>query len=118
MSYLIEVPVDGGRLFVQADESQLPGNLELAARSGEVVAAVSQSLERSLDQLQPAITAMTRRLRALSPDTFTVEFGLVLGAECGLVVAKGSSEAHLTLTMSWSGRDPQGPAGRRASEDG
>jgi Trypsin-co-occurring domain 1 len=116
MSYLIEVPVDGGRLFVEADESRRPGNLELAARRpGEVVAEVSQSLERSLDQLQPAITAMSRRLRAMSPDTFTVEFGLVLGAECGLVVAKGSSEAHLTLTLSWSGRDPN-PS--HASEDG
>jgi Trypsin-co-occurring domain 1 len=117
MSYVVEVPVEGGSLLVEAGEGQLPGDLELAARRpGEVVAQASQALEQSLDQLKPAVTAMVRRLKSISPDAFTVEFGVVLGAECGLVVAKGTSEAHLTITLSWSGSS--GPDGASADEDG
>ena len=118
MSYLVQVPVEGGgSLLVQAGDEELPGDLDLAARRpGEIVAQASQALEQSLDQLKPALSAMTRKLRSISPDAFTVEFGVVLGAECGIVVAKGTSEAHLTITLSWNGSG--GPNGKPADEDG
>lgn len=110
MSFLVEVPVEGGILFVEAGSAELPGDLELAARRpGEVVARASQTLERSLDQLKPGIMAMVRRLKMMSPDAITVEFGLVLGAEYGIVVAKGSGDVHFTVTMSW---------GKGTSEEG
>jgi len=111
MSYLIDVPVDGGgRLLVEAADWELPSGLELAAvRPGDVVTSAAESLERSLDQLKPALGAVAERLRAVSPDAFTVEFGLTLGAESGLVVAKASGEVHFTVTLSWhktAGEEP------------
>jgi hypothetical protein len=30
-----------------------------------------------------------------------VEFGLTLGAETGVVVAKGTSEMHFAVTLDW-----------------
>jgi Trypsin-co-occurring domain 1 len=39
----------------------------------------------------------------LAPDEVTVEFGLVLGAESGVVVAKGHGEVHFTVTLAWKG---------------
>jgi hypothetical protein len=101
--YLIEVPVEGGgRLLVQVSAAELPGDLELAsARLGEVVARARQSLEQSLDLIKPAIRAVLDRLVAMSPDEVCVEFGLILGAETGLVIAKGSSEMHFAVTLSW-----------------
>jgi Trypsin-co-occurring domain 1 len=108
MTYLLEVPVEGGSLLVEAGEAQLPGALELAARRpGEIVAQASQALERSLEQLKPAMTAISRSLKSISPDEFMVEFGVVLGAEYGVVVAKGTSEAHLNITLSWRGSGKQ-----------
>ena len=101
--YVVEVPVEaGGRLLVEASDWQVPGELELASiEPGEVAARASESLERSLDQLGPAIGAMVNRVKAMGPDEFTVEFGLMLGAECGVIVAKGSSEVNLKVTLSW-----------------
>ena len=32
----------------------------------------------------------------------TVEFGLTLTAETGVMVAKGSAEVHFTVTLAWS----------------
>jgi NTP-dependent ternary system trypsin peptidase co-occuring protein len=104
VSYLIDVPVEGGgRLLVGAAGWQLAGEPELAARPGEIVTRARESLERSLDQLKPALSAVAQRLRAMSPDEFSVELGLTLGAESGLVVAKGSGEVHFTVTFSPGG---------------
>jgi hypothetical protein len=101
--YLIEVPVEGGgRLLVEASKAELPGDLQLAAaRPGEVVARARQSLEQALAQIKPAMRAVLDRLVAMSPDEASVEFGLTLGAETGVVVAKGTSEMHFAVTLSW-----------------
>jgi len=106
--YLIEVPVEGGgRLLVQVSDAELPGDLQLAAaRPGEVVARARQSLEQALDQIKPAIRAVLDRLVAMSADEVSVEFGLTLGAETGVVVAKGTSEMHFAVTLSWTRPHP------------
>ena len=103
MSYLIDVPVEsGGRLLVQASEQDLPGTLELAAmRPGEIVAQAGQTLEQALDALQPAVRAIRDRVAAVAPDEAKVEFGIVLGAESGVVIAKGTAEVHFTVSLTW-----------------
>ncbi|HET8681912.1 MAG TPA: CU044_2847 family protein [Micromonosporaceae bacterium] len=115
MTYLLDVPVEGGgRLLVQASEDELPGGLELAAlRPGEVVARVEKSLEQALDQLRPAVAAVRDRLAAVAPDEMAVEFGIVLGAETGVVVAKGTAAVHFTVSLTWRQprADPAGLAG-------
>jgi hypothetical protein len=104
MTYLVEVPVEGGgRLLVQAAEGDLPGGLELAAgrKPGEIVARAAQPLEHALDELRPAVDAIRNRLETMAPDEVAVEFGIVLSAETGVVVAKGSTEVHFTVTLTW-----------------
>jgi hypothetical protein len=104
MAYVMEVPVTGGgRLLVQVDEDDLPDGLVPAARwrPGQVVVYAKESVEEALDQIKPAINAVAARLKSLSADEVTVEFGLVLGAEGSAVVAKGSVEVHFTVTLVW-----------------
>ncbi len=112
MAYVIEIPVDaGGCLLVQANEDDLPGPLELASlRPGDVVARARESVEAAIDQIKPAVNAVAGRLRAMSTDEVEVEFGLVLGAETGAVVAKGTAEVHFTVTLHWK-REPGEQAG-------
>jgi hypothetical protein len=108
MSYLMEVPVDGGgRLVVQVGDEELPGSLELAARgTGEIVARARQSLEEALDSLGPVVRTVRAKLGEMSPDETTVEFGLLIGGETGIIVAKGTAEVHFTVTLSWKGSGP------------
>lgn len=105
MTYLVEMPVEGGgRLLVEAGTAELPADLELASlRPGAVVTRARESLEKSLDQLRPAVHILSQRLRAMAPDEFSVEFGLTLGAETGVIVAKGTGSVHFTVTLSWKG---------------
>lgn len=89
-------------MLVQVSDAELPGDLPLAStRPGEVVARARQSLEQALDQVTPAMRAMLDRLVAMSPDEVSVEFGLTLGVETGVVIAKGTSEMHFAVTLTW-----------------
>ena len=103
MTYILEVPVEkGGRLLVQAGEDDLPEGLELAAlRPGEVVARARESVETAINQIKPAVSAAVNELKAMSADEVTVEFGIVLGAETGAVIAKGTAEVHFAVTLAW-----------------
>lgn len=112
MAYLIEFPLDGGgRMLVQASDEDLPGDLELASlRPGEIAVRASETVEQAMDRVKPAIGAVVGHLRAMSPDEVAVEFGIVLGAEAGAVIAKGRADVHFTVTATW--RQPAGQAGQ------
>lgn len=101
--YLLEVPVEnGGSLVVEVNENDVPSDLQLASKPGEIAARASQTLEQALDQVKPAIGAVLDKIRTFAPDKVTVEFGLVLGAETGVIVAKGTAEVHFTVTLGWT----------------
>jgi hypothetical protein len=40
-------------------------------------------------------------LKELSPDQTVVEFGLKVGGETGMIIAKGTAEVNFKVTMSW-----------------
>ena len=101
--YLIEIPVEGGgRLVVQASEEDLPGDLQLAGvHPGELITSAGRSVEQILDQTKPALRSVVRTLAAMGPHQVAVEFGVMLSAEIGVVIAKGASEAHFNVTCTW-----------------
>jgi len=113
MAYVMEVPVTGGgQLLVQIDEDDLPSGVVPAARRrpGQVVVLAKESVQEAIDQVKPAIDAVAERLKSLAADQVTVEFGLLLGAEGGAIVAKGKAEVHFTMTLTWGKAAPDGPA--------
>jgi len=104
MAEIVEYPLeDGGVLLVQAAavDSASEG-LGLASSTEEKAVKATETLESALDHVTPALRSVAGKLRELSPDEVTVEFGLTLTAETGVVVAKGSAEIHFTVTLAWS----------------
>ena len=103
MSVLMEVPVDGESvLLVEADRDDIPGGLALASPDpGAPAAKATRSLSASLEQLQPILETVKSRLVAAGPEHFTVEFGVKLGGETGIILAKGTAEVNLKITMTW-----------------
>lgn len=104
VTYVLEIPLNGGdRLLVQASEDDLPPDLELAALSpSAVVSRAKESLEQSLDHVRPAIATVAEKLRALSPDELTVEFGIVFTAGTGAVIARAGADVHFGVTLTWT----------------
>jgi Trypsin-co-occurring domain 1 len=103
MALLLEVPAaDGAVLIVEVDDEDIPEDLVLASPAvGEVAAKATRSLAESLDQLEPLLTAVRERLVASCPDEFAVEFGVKFGGETGIILAKGTAEVNLNITMTW-----------------
>jgi hypothetical protein len=122
VKYVVEMPVAGGGVLrVQSTEDEMPLGLVPAANPldpGTLVAKTDETVQAALDGLTPAITATTNRLRRLAADEVTVEFGLVLGVEGGVIVAKGSAEVHFTVTLTWKHADEKALAAPEESTGG
>jgi hypothetical protein len=106
MPVLMEIPVsdpEGMFLLVEVDHADLPEGLVLASPTvGEVAARATRTLSESLAQLEPVLRTVKNQLTAASPDAFSVELGIKLGGETGLILAKGTAEVNLKITMSWN----------------
>lgn len=104
MTELLEVPLQGGdTLLVEVEAGQLPHDegLILASNAQGVVGRAAVTLEEAFDHLAPTLTAITERLRKVTPHGMTVEFGIKLGGETGLILAKGTAEVNFKISLSW-----------------
>jgi hypothetical protein len=103
MKRLVEFPLeDGTTMLVEIDEPE-QGGLVKASRAGDAIAKAQQTLEKSLEKVQPAAQFVIQQLRKLhdAPDEIQVAFGLKLSAEAGAVLASGGMEANYTVTLKW-----------------
>ena len=113
---LIEVPVGDMTdqvvagttvVLVEADRADIPAGLVLAApQPGEAAAKAARSLAASLDELQPVLRIIREKLVEAAPEQLSVEFGVKLGGETGIIVAKGTAEVNLKITMTWDRTRP------------
>jgi Trypsin-co-occurring domain 1 len=106
MAVLLQVPLEngkgGGSVLVEVDQNEIPGELTLASpEPGQAVARATKSLSESLEQLEPVLRTVKDKLIAATPEHFTVEFGVKLGGETGIILAKGTAEVNLKITMTW-----------------
>jgi hypothetical protein len=58
-------------------------------------------LEEAFGKLKPSLQKIVHQLRELSPAETVVEFGLKIGGEMGVVIARGTAEVNFTVRMSW-----------------
>ncbi|MGH3869618.1 MAG: CU044_2847 family protein [Pseudonocardiaceae bacterium] len=101
---LVAVPLDeGGVIVVEMDHAQ--AGVVKAGRAGQIVGTAAQSLEAALESVAPAAQSILAKLRQARAREITVEFGLMLTAEAGAVIAKTASGCHLKVTLRWDRDD-------------
>ena len=105
MPYLLALPVEAGSeevIIFEVDSAEMPDDLVLASPApGVVIARARVSLEEALGKLKPALHKIVHMLKDMAPDEASVAFGLNIGGETGVIVAKGSAEVNFSVTMSW-----------------
>jgi hypothetical protein len=101
VAYLVAFPSDEGEIIVELNDEQLAGFTPAAVSPGEVAARASDSFEKALDKLLPATRAVSTKLQQLQPDELTVELGVKLTAEAGVILSKAAGEANFTITLKW-----------------
>lgn len=102
MKRLVEFPLeDGTTMLVEIDDPEQGGLVK--ASLSEKIAKAQQTLEKSLERVQPAAQFVIAQLRELhdAPDEVQVSFGLKLSADAGAVLASASAEANYTVTLKW-----------------
>lgn len=103
MAAVVEFTTDDGAVVaVEAVEEQRPGSRLVARGDGTVRAA--RTFEGALEGVRSAAESALRVFRdgALRPDGVEIEFGVKLAAETGAIIAKGTTEGHLVVRLTWS----------------
>ena len=106
MGELIGLPVDAQSanfLVVEVDDAEPSGGLVLAAAPGlaKGIAMAQITLEEALDKLRPSLQKIANVLKDLAPEEAEVEFGLKIGGETGVIIAKGTAEVNFVIRMTW-----------------
>ncbi|MEU6488310.1 CU044_2847 family protein [Streptomyces sp. NPDC046887] len=100
---LLTMPMDSdgsGTVVFEVDGGLGSSDLELAA-GGDVVGRARVSLSEALDHVRPVLTRVIDATRDLGPDEVEVQFGLKMGGETGVIIAKGSAEVNFAVRMVW-----------------
>ena len=105
MTYLLGFQVDEAGddvLVFEADRGEVSDDLVLAsAELGKIADRASLTLTEALAKLRPSLRKIVHLLQELSPDETVVEFGLKIGGETGVIIAKGTAEVNFSIRLSW-----------------
>lgn len=105
MAYLLGVPVSGEGhdvVVFEVDRSEVSEDLVLASQDlDKVTDRARVTLEETLAGLKPSLQKVARLLKEMSPSETVLEFGLKIGGETGIIIAKGTAEVNFTVRMTW-----------------
>jgi Trypsin-co-occurring domain 1 len=111
MGDLVGLPVDADSadiLVVEVDDTQPSGGLVLAAAPDPArgIAKAQVTLEEALTRLKPSLQKLAHMLKETAPEQAEIEFGLKIGGETGVIVAKGTAEVNFIVRMTWKASRP------------
>jgi Trypsin-co-occurring domain 1 len=103
MARFVRMPLeDGGSVVVEvADDGT---DVQRIGRERPAVQDAAETLQQALSRVRPAVDAVLDTVRGMAerPDRVTLEFGIRLSAEAGVVVARAATEANFTVSVEWS----------------
>ena len=108
MKRLVEFPSGSGEpILVEVEDVGLSGETRRGLSTSAVVERAQTSFEDALERARPMASSLVGKLRAIGdtagnpPDEVQVEFGIILSAEAGAVLASASATANYKVTMTW-----------------
>ncbi len=106
---LIEYSGDNSDVFVEVTPADVnSSSLELVADEGEKrrIAKAETTLRQQFMSLKEFTDTLYEPYEksAKTPDELVIEFGIRIGIESGIVVAKGSAEASIMVKATWKRR--------------
>ena len=106
MGYLLDLPVgrDGADILVfEVDRSEVSDDLVLASGDpGRRANHARVTREQAVALLKQSLLKVVHLLKGLSHYETVVEFGLKIGGETGLIIARETADVNFTVRMSWA----------------
>jgi hypothetical protein len=105
MPRLLEFPLKDSLALVTVeveDELRMAGE-ERAGRGGRVVERAKQTFEEALETVKPVIAAVAAKFQdaASTVGEVSVEFGVRMSGETGIVLTKVGVEANFKVSLTW-----------------
>lgn len=87
-------------------------------REGGGPGAAADTVRQAVDRVRPAAQDVLNSLRAMphAPDRVSLEFGVKLSAEAGVVLARAATEAHFKVLLEWEST-PDGEPAREENDE-
>lgn len=111
MRRLVEFPSETGEpILVEVEDVGLAGETRRGLSPSAVVERAQTSFEDALEKSRPMASNLVDKLRDIGdsagnpPDEVQMEFGIVLNAEAGAILASASAGANYKVTMTWRQR--------------
>jgi hypothetical protein len=116
---VVRVPIHAGDdaiAHAEFDVKDTGGMDLLSAGTPGRAASAARALSQSLDTALPALAEVMSKLRhkVADCDEITLQAGLRVGGETGLVFVRGGTDATIGVTVTWR-RQPSNPEGGTGS---
>jgi NTP-dependent ternary system trypsin peptidase co-occuring protein len=108
MKRLIEFEIDGGSIFVEADEVSLEksGRVQRGRSSGDEGDGRAQRFVEAVEKVRPAAEAVLKAFQEMhTPDEIGLEFGIKFSAKAGAILASVDSEATFKVSLKWTNKE-------------
>jgi hypothetical protein len=103
---VVGVPTDFGVVKFEVRDMEGVGR---AGRGAGQLGVIQETYEQGIESVRRLAEHTVKKVRDLSsrPDRVTLELGIKVSAQAGLVVASTSGDANITLTLEWTNEHPQ-----------
>jgi hypothetical protein len=85
----------------EVDSRLVRADLDLAAGDNGVIARARVSLEEALSQVRPTLAKIVHAVHGSGPDEIEIEFGLKVGGDSNVIIAKGTAEVNFAVRLTW-----------------
>jgi hypothetical protein len=108
MKKLVEFPSESEvPILIEVEDVGLGGETRRGMSTSAVVERAQTSFEDALEKARLMASSLVGKLRTIAdtagnpPDEVQIEFGLILSAEAGAVLAAASAGANYKVTLTW-----------------
>jgi hypothetical protein len=107
MSRLIEFALDSKDqtiILVETDDTVPAQGQQQVSLGGAVAEKATQAFDAAVAGIKPVASTIMRQLTAVIPDAdeISVEFGIKLTANAGVIVAGTSAEGNCKVSIKWT----------------
>jgi hypothetical protein len=103
---LVEFPLEGGpgSVYVEVETSgPSDAYTRVASKPGAIAGKASETFQKALEPLRPAVGAVLDKLTSLAvpPEEVQLEFSVKLTGQAGAIFAATSAEGQLKVAVTW-----------------
>lgn len=116
---IVTFTTDYGDVLIEVDDNATPkgyvpkGAVPISRSGGQVAAEAVGSLGTAMGSLKAYVATLQDVVGSLAvvPKEITIELGIKVTADAGIVIAKAGTEGSLTVTLTWEPGGAKSPAG-------